>query len=80
MDPLVWVAIIGAPANLLVGWAAYRKASSADSAVNHRVNGTTVSEDIADIKREQRLMHRDVVWLTREFMRHQREDHGHVRE
>ena len=76
MDPLVLATLIGVPANLLVGFGAYRKAKSADNAVNHRVSGTTVSEDIADIRQEVRAMHKDFVWFTREFRRHLKEDHS----
>jgi hypothetical protein len=76
VDPLILVALIGLPANLLIAFATYSKAKSTDSAVNHRVSGTTVSEDIADIRREQRIMHSDIVWLTREVGRFVREDRG----
>lgn len=84
VDPLVLVALIGAPANLLIGYAAWRNsvkaaasAKSADKAVNHRVNGTTISEDISDIKVGQRELNKSVVWLTRAHLQHLREDHGH---
>lgn len=70
---IVWVALIGMPAQLLIAWATYRKASSADNAVNHRVNGTTISADILDMRHEMREQGRQLAWLTRMVSVHMKE-------
>lgn len=71
------VALIGLPTQLFLAWATYRKAASADNAVNHRVNGTTISQDILDIKHMQRQQGIDIAWLVREFTQHLKEHARH---
>lgn len=80
MEASVWVALITMPAGLIMAIATFRKASSADRAVNHRVGGTTVSEDISDMRHEIREMHKDLIWISRAFNRHLKEEHGYGRE
>jgi hypothetical protein len=70
---LIFVALIGMPANLLIAWATYRKASSADNAVNHRVNGTTISVDVLDMRHELREQGKQLAWLTRMVSIHMKE-------
>lgn len=72
MDSIIWVAIIGLPAQLIVALATYQKAKSADRAVNHRVTGSTISTDIMDMKVQLRDLTRELVWLRREFYEHMR--------
>lgn len=72
-DSIVWVALIGMPAQLLIAWATYRKAASADNAVNHRVNGTTISADILDMRHEMREQGRQLAWLTKMVSAHMKE-------
>jgi hypothetical protein len=74
MDAQVLIALIGLPsgvllaaANLLIARATYLKAKSTDRAVNHRPgNGTTLSQDMLDVKAEQREMKRDFIFHKRE--------------
>src|SRR5690606_9305697 len=59
--------ILLAAANLLVARATYLKAKATDRAVNHRPgNGTTLSQDMLDVKPEQRQMKRDFIFYKRE--------------
>src|SRR5690606_30813166 len=74
MDAQVLIALIGLPAgfllaapNLLVARATYPKAKSTDQAVNHRPrNGTTQTQDMLDVKAEQREMKRDFIFHKRQ--------------
>lgn len=82
-------AIISFPATLTV-LLTYRKANSAstnakeasqhaseaNAAVNHRVNGRTVSQDVQDMHVELREIHKEFLWLSRAFGRHLREGHA----
>lgn len=66
------LAILGLPANLALMIATYRKAKSTDQAVNHRASGTTISEDIADIRAEQRSMRKEMLWMNEALFTHLR--------
>lgn len=72
---MIILAMIGLPVNFLLALATYRKARSADQAVNHRASGTTISEDIADMRVEMREMRRDTLWTTQALMTHIKKDH-----
>lgn len=81
MDSTVLVALIGFPSTFIVAIATYRKTATVDKAVNHRVTGQTISEDIADIKVELRQQRQDIAWLIREHSAHIKEHNrikGHV--
>ena len=78
MDSTVLVALIGFPSTFVVALATYRKTTTVDKAVNHRVTGQTISEDIADIKVELRQQRQDIVWLIREHAAHIKE-HNRIR-